>query len=148
MASLMKRRRNEALRPFGWENVGKWISDFGSGIMRASQHFPRIETSVRDGHFVVKADLPGLRSQDVEVYVEEDRLVIKGERKSDREVRRRDFHRRELFYGSFERSIPLPEGVKAEGVKAKYHGGVLEIKAPYEHGEIPRKIDVHVEKSA
>ena len=145
MAALIKTKRPEVVRPFRFED--DWFAGFGSEKTRMRQmNFPRIETSVRDGHFVAKADLPGIRSQDVQVSVEANHLTIKGERKTSKEVRRKNFRRSELFYGSFERSIPLPEGVKTEKLKAKYHDGVLEISAPYDSGRQPKKIDV--EKTA
>jgi HSP20 family protein len=149
MAALTKAKRPEVVRPFGFEDLDDWFAGFSPEKMPAPQmNFPRIETSVRAGHFVVKADLPGIRSQDVQVSVEANHLTIKGERKMSKEVRRKNFHRSELFYGSFERSIPLPGGVRTEKLKARYHGGVLEITAPYDPARLPQKIDVQIEKTA
>ncbi len=156
MAALTKWRAPEFLRPFGWEESG--LDEFFEGFgeprwwgMRPrwmEVQFPRIETYERDGNYVVKADLPGVDPKDVHITVEGNRLILRGERKEDKEVRRRDFHRREVYYGSFERSIPMPQGLKTDGLKAKYHNGILEIKAPYEKGHLAKKVEVQIEKTA
>jgi HSP20 family protein len=66
-------------------------------------------------------------------------LTTKGSREDKRESKKADFFRREMRYGSFERSISLPEGVKAEDLKATYHDGVLELTAPMPRKPYPRK---------
>jgi HSP20 family protein len=109
---------------------------------------PRVESLHKNGSYVIKADLPGVNPKDIHVTVEGDRLIIEGERKMDREMKRKDFRRREVFYGAFQRSVPIPRGLKAEAIKAKYHDGVLEITAPVEKGYLPKEVKVEVEKVA
>jgi HSP20 family protein len=109
---------------------------------------PRVESYHKNGSYVIKADLPGVDPKDIHVTVEGDHLIIQGERKMDRETKRRDFRRREVFYGAFQRSVPVPRGLKAEAMKAKYHDGVLEITAPVEKGHLPKEVKVEVEKTA
>ncbi len=75
-------------------------------------------------------------------------MILQGERKMDRETKGRDFSRREVFYGNFQRSMPIPRGLRAEAIKAKYHGGVLEITAPMEKAHLPKEVKVEVEKTA
>lgn len=103
---------------------------------------PLVETFVREGEYVVRADLPGIDPKKVELAVEGRRLTIKGERKEVSEDKER--HYREVNYGRFERMIELPHGVDAESVKATYHDGVLEVtmKAPKEMN--PRKVPITV----
>lgn len=108
---------------------------------------PRVESFRKNGSYVIKADLPGVEAKDIQVTVENGCLTIKGERKMDKEVKNKDLLRREVFYGSFERSIAVPEDLKVEEMKAKYHDGVLEIFAPVEEPVQPKKIEVEAEKS-
>jgi HSP20 family protein len=91
----------------------------------------KVEEFVQDGTLVVKAELPGIDPQkDVEVTVEGGLLNIRAERREEQETTEKDFHRRELRYGSFARSIALPDGVDEAAVTAKYVNGVLEVRAP------------------
>jgi HSP20 family protein len=101
-----------------------------------------VESYRKNGTYVVKADLPGVEAKDIQVTLENGYLTIKGERKVDKEVKEKKVERREVFYGSFERSIPVPEGLKTEGVKAKYRDGVLEVIVPVEEKNPPKKIEV------
>jgi HSP20 family protein len=96
---------------------------------------------------VIKADLPGVKVKDIQVTVENGCLTIKGERRTDKEIKKKNVEREEVFYGSFERSMPIPEGLKTEELKAKYHDGVLEITAPVEERFLTKKIEVEELKS-
>jgi len=109
---------------------------------------PRLETYHKDGNFVIKADLPGVNPKDIQVTMEGDRLIVQGERRMDKEIKRKDYRRREAFYGSFRRAIPIPKGLKPEKIKAKYRDGVLEITAPVDKSQLPKEIKVEVEKPA
>ena len=82
---------------------------------------------VREGELVVRADLPGLTKDDVKVEVTDDAIQISGERKSEHEEKGEGYYRSERSYGSFYRSIPLPEGVNADSANATFRNGVLEI---------------------
>ena len=84
----------------------------------------------RDGNLVVSAELPGLNKEDVKVEVTADGLIIQGERKREHEEDRGGVHRSERSYGSFYRSIPLPEGANIEQAKAQFNNGVLEVRVP------------------
>jgi HSP20 family protein len=101
--------------------------DFGRGLWS-----PQIEVFQRGDQLVVRADLPGLTKDDVKVEVQEDQLIIQGERKQEHEEGRpgEARYRSERHYGSFYRSIPLPEGIKAENANATFRNGVLEISVP------------------
>lgn len=79
---------------------------------------------------MTKADLPGLKKEDVKVEVGDGRLTISGERKTEAEEKKEDFYRIERQYGSFYRSVPLPNGAKLEDVKATFADGVLEVSVP------------------
>ncbi len=106
---------------------------------------PAIESFVRDGELVVRADLPGIDPKEVEVAIEGDRLVVRGERHVKEERKEKDYLHREVAYGRFERAIDLPEGLDRDSIKATYHDGVLEItmKAPKELAVKKVPITVH-----
>ena len=92
--------------------------------------FPEIDVFEKDNRLVTKIDLPGLKKEDVKVEVTDGHLAISGERKSEGEEKKENFYRCEREYGSFYRVVPLPEGVKAEDVKATFADGVLEVSVP------------------
>lgn len=91
---------------------------------------PRVDVFEKNGDIVVKAELPGVAKEDVKLTIDEDELVIEGERHSEKEVEEKDFYRMERSYGSFYRRIPMPAGVQAEQVKATFADGVLEVHIP------------------
>jgi HSP20 family protein len=97
------------------------------GEFRQSLWSPQIETFEREGQLVIRADLPGLKKDDVNVEMTDDAITISGERRDENEERREGYYRSERSYGSFFRSIPLPEGVNAEDANATFNNGVLEI---------------------
>jgi HSP20 family protein len=106
---------------------------------------PAIESCVEDGKFIVRADLPGIDPKNVEIKVVGDVLTIRGSREEKRETKKADFFRREIRYGSFERSISLPEGIKAEDLKATYHEGVIELSAAMPKEAAPKEVKIQVE---
>jgi HSP20 family protein len=95
-----------------------------------STYMPRMDVYEKNGNLVIKADLPGATPEDVDVTVEDGDLIIKGERKAEKEVNEKDYYRMERSYGSFYRRQPLPEGTKPEQIQATFAGGVLEVTAP------------------
>ena len=110
---------------------------------------PAIEVSQQDNKYNIKAELPGLEPKDVKVEVENDSLVIQGERKSESEEKKAGVQRTERQYGYFYRSIPLPEGANVEQAQAKFHNGVLEISIPVpEQQSNRRSIPIQAESTA
>jgi HSP20 family protein len=88
---------------------------------------PRVEAFQNGDRFTVRAELPGLKKDDVHVDMTDDALTIRGERRSEQEEERDGYFRSEREYGQFHRTIPLPEGVIGESAKASFRDGVLEI---------------------
>jgi HSP20 family protein len=91
---------------------------------------PEVETFRRGDKLVVRADLPGLKKDDVKAEIDNGMLTISGHRSSEREENRDEFYRSERSYGSFYRAIPLPEGVESDNCEATFKDGVLEITLP------------------
>jgi HSP20 family protein len=89
---------------------------------------PKIEVLKHNGEITVQADLPGLKPEDINVEIADGALILSGERKEESEEKKEGFYRSELSYGSFYRTIPVPETVKPESATAKFENGVLEVK--------------------
>jgi HSP20 family protein len=94
--------------------------------------------------FIVKASVPGINPDDLDVSYTDDILTIKGEIKSDNEVKDNQFHLRERRYGSFTRSISLPTKIKADAIEASYQNGVLSLRLPKAEEVKPKRISIKV----
>jgi HSP20 family protein len=88
---------------------------------------PRVDVYQKDGQLVVQTELPGVKKEDAQVAIEDGDLVIRGERKSESEVKEEDYYRLERSAGTFYRRLPLGGEVKAEQITAKFADGVLEV---------------------
>ncbi len=106
--------------------------------------YPAIDISEDKNNIVVKADLPGMKQEDIEVVLEDDVLTIRGERKSEKEEKDKNFHRVERSYGAFERSIRLDTNVDKEKITANYKDGVLEIIMPKTESAKPKQLKINV----
>jgi HSP20 family protein len=104
--------------------------DVGAGEGRGSTWVPAVEVLEREGEVVIRADIPGVDKEHLNVEVQDGQLVISGERRQEREERREGFYRSERFYGVFQRAIPLPEGADPSQARATFRDGVLEITMP------------------
>ncbi len=91
------------------------------------QVYPVVDISETETEIVAKAELPGLEAKEVDISLRDNTLIIQGEKKSEAEEKKDNYHRIECSYGSFYRAIPLPVTVKEDGVKAKFDKGVLTI---------------------
>ena len=91
---------------------------------------PAIDVVREDGHLVVRADLPGVKPEEVKIEVEDDILTVSAEHQESKEEKDKNYVRRERRYGSFSRSMALPVGVDAGKIKAKTHDGVVEVTIP------------------
>jgi HSP20 family protein len=108
---------------------------------------PTTDMYRENGTLVIKAELPGLDpAKDVEIAVEDDLLTIRGHKSADKEVIEKDRFMKERLFGSFERRIPLPDGVKADDIAAAYDKGVLTVKVPVPEKEtpVPKRIPVSI----
>jgi HSP20 family protein len=103
---------------------------------------PALEIYEKEDKFVVKAELPGINKDEIDISITGDTLTVKGERKAESTVKDDDYHRKEIYYGQFSRSVTLPSSVQAEKVAADYNDGILEITLPKSPETKPRKIAV------
>jgi HSP20 family protein len=88
---------------------------------------PAIDVVTKDSDLVIRAELPGVKQEDVDITLENNVLTISGERKAEQEEERGGYHVRERRYGSFSRSLALPEGLDEGKIHARYDNGVLEV---------------------
>jgi HSP20 family protein len=125
------------------DEVDRFLDDFGfprfelprlRGFEKSLWH-PQIEIAQKGEEMVVRADLPGIKKDDIKIEVTDNALNIEGERKQEEEQSQEGFYRSERRYGHFYRSIPIPEGANTENVKASFKDGVLEIRLPVQRRE-------------
>ena len=107
---------------------------------------PALDIFEKNDRFVVKAEIPGMKEDDIDVSVIGDTLTIKGECKAEKEVKEEDYYCCERSYGSFSRSIALPSSVDAKKIEASYEDGILEISLPKAPEVKPKKIAVSAKK--
>ena len=93
-------------------------------------------------HFLLRADLPGMSEEDIEIELEDGTLTVSGERKAEHEQREEGFYRVERAFGAFSRSLTLPKGIDADAVSASFDRGVLEIRIPKPEARKPRRISI------
>jgi HSP20 family protein len=114
------------------------------GVSLRNLWTPQVEVFERGNNIVVRAELPGLSKDDVDVQVDDDALVIRGERHNDVEEEQEGYYRSERSYGSFYRAIPLPEGIDPNSCDATFKEGVLEVtlQKPVQQQSKAKKINV------
>ena len=106
---------------------------------------PSVDIYETDENIVLKAELPGVDKKEVSVEVKDSTLILKGERKREKEVKEENYHRVERSFGTFMRSFSLPVSVKQDQVKAKFRDGVLEVTLPKAEEAKPKQVKVEVE---
>lgn len=116
----------------------------GEEFLSSSEWSPLVDVAEDDKEFTVKAELPGLKKEDVKVTVENGYLRITGERKMEKEEKGKRYHRIERAYGSFERAFLLPEDAKADKMTADFESGLLKVHIPKEPKPAPKAIEIKV----
>ena len=106
---------------------------------------PSVDVAETDDEITVTAELPGVKQEEVDITIADDVLTLKGEKKEEKEVKEKNYHRIERSYGSFQRSIALPTGVQADKAKATYKAGILKITVPKVEEAKPKQIKIDVE---
>ena len=107
---------------------------------------PSVEMYEKADSFIVRAELPGMNMDDVEISMLGDVLTIKGERKAPEDIKDEDYYRCEVCYGPFSRSITMPASVDAQHIKAEFENGILEVQLPKAKEAMPQKIEIKAKK--
>jgi HSP20 family protein len=128
--TALQRFADDVDRMFEGFGMGRGLSPWRANERGGPLWAPAIDVVQKDDQLVIKADVPGMKKDDLSIEVTDDAITIQGERKSDREEERGGVYRRERRYGSFCRVIPLPEGAITEQAKASFRDGVLELTVP------------------
>ncbi len=124
---------------------GRFPTLFGRIREEEFSTFPALDVYDDKDNVMVKAEVPGLKKDDIEIQIKGRDLVIKGERDKEEEVKDENYYYAERVYGAFSRVVRLPVDVKADQVKAKFKNGVLEIVLPKVEEAKPKEIKVEVE---
>ncbi len=134
--------------------LGGWASDVNTLVdsllgaateqgARANADFtPRMDIYEADDKYVLSLDLPGVKSEDVQIELDDNNLVIHGTRQGIQELQRERYHRVERVFGEFRRSVRLPRGVDREQISADYRDGVLSVTLPKNREKAARKIQI------
>ena len=120
------------------------LAELASASQLLSGWTPALDLYEEKDNFVVKAELPGMKREEIQVSLHEGSLSISGERKSEEKHKSAEVHRTERFFGRFLRTVTLPGAVAADKVKAQYRDGVLTVTLPKTEESKPKQIDVHV----
>ncbi len=167
---LTRREPTSAAGPFGTlerfvDEINSVFDDFGLGRswlaprrgrnwmttpLRASMEAwaPDIEIYQQNNDLVVRADLPGLKKDDVSIDVTDNEITISGERRQEQQTEREGIYRTERSYGSFCRTIPLPEGAITDQAKATFKDGVLEVRMPAPPEQVTRGRRLEIKEGA
>lgn len=130
---MAERKRERALetwspfREFGFGGLGRVFDDLLAERSPAGRWAPALDVTESDGTWVLTMELPGAKREDVSIEVHEDLLTIRGEKKSEREESKTDYHLIERSFGSFSRSVRLPFEADSEAVKAHFAKGLLKV---------------------
>ena len=116
-----------------------------SGGMVPAVWEPAVELFETDNEVVFRGEMPGIDPKNLDVSVTEDTMTIKGETRAEEQQQGRNYYRRELRYGSFQRALPLPSPVQGDQAKATYKDGILEIRIPKAERAKAKSIKVEVE---
>jgi HSP20 family protein len=123
-----------------------FFDEGGNGAQR--RWAPAVDLIEREDSLLLKADLPGMSEDDVQIEVRDNVLTISGERKAEHEDKQNGYYRVERSFGRFSRSLQLPSGVDAAGISASFDQGVLEVTIPKPEERKPRRIEIGGAKPA
>jgi HSP20 family protein len=126
------------------QEIDRLFEGFSRGFagFPAREVMPNMDLSETDKEIEITAELPGLEEKDIQLNIADNVLTIRGEKKNEREETKKDYHLVERSYGSFTRTVQLPEGVNVDGIKAVMSKGVLKVTVPKPAPAQVRKIDI------
>lgn len=123
------------------------VDQVWNGSGRQESWLPAVDVFDRKDAVMLKAELAGMDPDDIQIEVEDNVLTIKGERRFEEQVEDERYHRVERRFGSFQRSLALPQGVKPDEIQAGYEDGILTVTVPKAEEEKPRRIEVKAKKT-
>jgi HSP20 family protein len=130
-------------QPFSREVDRFFDAVLGGANDRESRRWvPPMDLVEAGDHFLLKADLPGLAEGDVSIEVQDGVLTVSGERRSEHEEKEGGWYRYERSFGSFSRSVTLPDGVDPDAIQAEFDRGVLEVRIPKPEERKPRRVEI------
>jgi HSP20 family protein len=142
----LRRRNGGFLEPFRQEMENVFERFFGEpfeeGTTAIRNWTPRVDIEETDKEILIKADIPGVDSKDVEISFADGSLILKGEKKEEREEKKKSYHSVERFVGKFYREVPLPSGTDPDKIAATAAKGVITITIPKKPEAQPKKIAV------
>ena len=139
------------LTPF--RDIDRWFDDFFARPfafprvrMTAMQEIiPDVDIYESDGDLILKAELPGMKKEDIEVTLSDGSITLSGEKKQEEEIKKKDYYKVERSYGSFRRTFSLPTDVKADKAKSTFKDGVLEVRIPKSEEAKSKEVKVKIE---
>jgi HSP20 family protein len=117
----------------------------GNGGLKLAEWSPPVDIVEDEKEYLVKADLPEMKKDEIKINVENGMLSISGERKSEKEEKNKTFHHLERSYGRFERAFTVPEDADASKISAEFKEGVLKVRLPKSPQAKPKTIEVKVQ---
>lgn len=146
--SLVKCTPMRGLRLFD-DDIERWFESFFPPAMRGfgtaeGQWSPAVDLTETPDEYIVKAELPGMKQDDIDVTLIDQTLTVSGEKKVEKEEKEKDYHRVERYFGKFQRSFHLPLRVDSEKIKATYKDGVLEVNLPKSADARKKEITIEV----
>jgi HSP20 family protein len=120
------------------------LDRFSGGELQSRVWQPLVDIYEEEDKFVIKAEIPEVKKEDISINLENNVLTIKGERKMEKEEKKENYHRAERFYGMFQRSFTLPGIVDQDKIKANLENGVLTLEIPKKEEVKPKKIEINI----
>jgi HSP20 family protein len=123
--------------------INRFFNDFGLDVWNTDTVWsPAVDITETENGYEVKAEIPGMKKDEIKINYEDDMLTLSGERNHEKEEKNKNYHRIERHYGKFQRSFYLPKHVKADVIKANYKNGVLTVNIPKSEEAKPKEIAI------
>lgn len=139
------RNFEQRMRRFFGEPFGRLMEPFGEESMSISTWAPTCDIYETEHEIVIKAELPDVKKEDIEVHIENNVLTLRGERKFEEETKKDNYHRVERSYGEFRRSFALPNFIDPDKINAEYKDGMLRVKIGKREEMKPKQVEVKVQ---
>lgn len=152
---LRTRPEQRALRARDYENgifddlFGDFLSSLPSTSLYSSSDLdisPRVDISENDNSYLLEAELPGLKEDEIDVKIDNNILTIKGRKEKVSEEKNKNYYLKERYSGSFQRSISLPSNIDEGGIDANFENGILRIEIPKKNQKNAQKIEIKSQK--